>query len=251
MIRAAAFDLDDTLYDCEGIHGAAMEEAFSACRARLGTGREDFFGAVERARLEVKAALGEAAACHDRMLYFQRAAEILGARPAGAALDIHDAYWGAMLRAMRPRAGARELLSACRERGVRIAVCTDQLAHVQHRKLRALGLEGLVDVLVTSEEAGAEKPSPAIFGLLLEKLGLEPREVLFVGDSLERDVEGAAAAGMAAFWLHDEGTGMPCAEVPVGRILGIIDGGGSLEDAHRARDAGGGEDAAGGGARGD
>lgn len=61
-----------------------------------------------------------------------------------------------------------------------------------------------VDCLVTSEEAGAEKPSHVVYDLCLKKLRLTPEEVCFVGDNLKRDIKGALAAGMKAVWFNPE-----------------------------------------------
>ena len=44
--------------------------------------------------------------------------------------------------------GARELLEALHEKYIRVGVCTDLLAHIQHRKLRRLGMMDDVDCLV-------------------------------------------------------------------------------------------------------
>ena len=90
--------------------------------------------------------------------------------------------------------GARKLLDALHDKYIRVAVCTDLLAHIQHRKLRALGMMDDVDCLVTSEEAGAEKPSHVVYDLCLKKLRLTPEEVCFV----------ALAAGMKAVWFNPE-----------------------------------------------
>ena len=58
--------------------------------------------------------------------------------------------------------------------------------------LRRLGLDATV---VTSAEAGAPKPAPAIFLLALKRLGVHPERAAHVGDS-PADEEGARAAGM-------------------------------------------------------
>jgi FMN phosphatase YigB (HAD superfamily) len=47
---------------------------------------------------------------------------------------------------------------------------------------------------VISDEAGCVKPDPRIFTIALERLGLEPGEMAYVGDSPE-DVQGALAVG--------------------------------------------------------
>jgi FMN phosphatase YigB (HAD superfamily) len=51
-------------------------------------------------------------------------------------------------------------------------------------------------VLVFSDEVGVRKPAPEVFLHACHGLGVEPATVLFVGDDLERDVQGAAAVGM-------------------------------------------------------
>jgi HAD superfamily hydrolase (TIGR01459 family) len=47
------------------------------------------------------------------------------------------------------------------------------------------------------------KPDPAIYGPVLQDLGLTKDRVLAVGDSLRTDIAGAAAAGLAACWVLD------------------------------------------------
>jgi putative hydrolase of the HAD superfamily len=65
-----------------------------------------------------------------------------------------------------------------------------------HDTLSALGLDALVDLVVTSAEAGAPKPAPALFELALARLGVDdPQRAVHVGDSTA-DAEGAQAAGL-------------------------------------------------------
>ncbi|MBI2963018.1 MAG: HAD family hydrolase [Deltaproteobacteria bacterium] len=64
------------------------------------------------------------------------------------------------------------------------------------------GLSPLLDAVVESAHVGVEKPDPAIYRLAAERLGLPPADILMVGDSFERDVRAARAAGMRAIWLR-------------------------------------------------
>lgn len=50
------------------------------------------------------------------------------------------------------------------------------------KKIRKLGIDRMIDSMVSSEEAGIEKPHAAIFKLALRKAGLRPTEVLVMGD---------------------------------------------------------------------
>lgn len=67
--------------------------------------------------------------------------------------------------------GARELLEALHEKYIRVGVCTDLLAHIQHRKLRRLGMMDDVDCLVTSEEAGVENQLQGFLSCVLRSFG--------------------------------------------------------------------------------
>ena len=73
--------------------------------------------------------------------------------------------------------------------------------------LERCGLDDLLDGAVSSAEAGARKPDPAIFGPALELAGCETAEALHVGDTAEEDVEGARAAGIPVLLLDREGEG--------------------------------------------
>ena len=68
--------------------------------------------------------------------------------------------------------------------------------------LRRLKLYDYFDAIVVSHEVGFPKPSPVVFQHAAEKLALPPAAILHVGDSLEMDVEGARAIGMAALELQ-------------------------------------------------
>jgi HAD superfamily hydrolase (TIGR01493 family) len=88
--------------------------------------------------------------------------------------------------------GTRESVERLRRLGLEVAVVSNwDVALSEH--LRGIGLDGLT--VVTSAEAGAPKPDPAVFRLALERLGVRPERALHVGDS-EADEEGARAAGM-------------------------------------------------------
>ena len=89
---------------------------------------------------------------------------------------------------------AERLCRALRAHGLRLAVVSNWDVGL-HEHLAALGVGGLVDAVVTSAEAGAPKPAPAVWRIALARLGAEPEETVHVGDS-DADAEGARAAGV-------------------------------------------------------
>lgn len=61
--------------------------------------------------------------------------------------------------------------------------------------LEDFGLRRFFTAVIESAKAGVRKPDPAIFRLGTEALGLPPAEILAIGDSMDKDIIPAAAAG--------------------------------------------------------
>lgn len=67
-------------------------------------------------------------------------------------------------------------------------------------KLQSFFDVAFTDIFV-SEELGVAKPSLAFYGKAMEKIGLEPKDIIYVGDSVKLDLEPALAMGMNAFLI--------------------------------------------------
>ena len=113
----------------------------------------------------------------------------------------------AMLGALRFTAypDAPATLGALRARGVTLVVASNWDVSLP-TVLRDVGLEGLLDGVVTSAEVGRPKPDRAIFDAALALAGSSPRRTLHVGDSIEHDIRGALAAGIRPVLLRRTGT---------------------------------------------
>jgi FMN hydrolase / 5-amino-6-(5-phospho-D-ribitylamino)uracil phosphatase len=67
------------------------------------------------------------------------------------------------------------------------------------------GLPARFSFVVFSQNAGAEKPDPAIFAAACKQAGCKVSELMHVGDSLESDVAGANGVGAVSVWLNRDG----------------------------------------------
>jgi putative hydrolase of the HAD superfamily len=103
---------------------------------------------------------------------------------------------------------AAATLAYLRAEGLAVGVCSNWGWELD-AYLAQVGLLHLVDAAVTSARAGARKPHPGIYAHSARSLEVDPREVVFVGDSWEPDVRGPRRAGMAAvhIWREDERPG--------------------------------------------
>jgi putative hydrolase of the HAD superfamily len=112
----------------------------------------------------------------------------------------------AMLEALefRPYPDVLPALGELRERGLTLVVASNWDCSLADW-LEPAGITELVDGVVTSAEVGAPKPHPRVFERALAIAGVAPSEALHVGDKVDNDVEGAAAAGVRAVLVQREG----------------------------------------------
>jgi putative hydrolase of the HAD superfamily len=104
-----------------------------------------------------------------------------------------------------PQVEVRETVTALRAQGVRCYLATNQTEHRGRYMAENLGYDDLLDGSFWSYELRVAKPDPVFFTTVLDRLGLEPAEVLFVDDNV-RNVEAARSVGMPAeHWHVDHG----------------------------------------------
>ncbi len=189
---AILFDTDNTLYAYEPAHAAAMAAVREKVVRTFSIDATAFDEAFATARKEVKARLKRTAASHSRLLYMQRMLEIIGlGSQVMLALDFEQTYWRTFLSRATLFDDVKELLDDLRLLGVPTVVVTDLTAQIQFRKIVYFGLDPYFDFIVTSEEAGSDKPDAAPFLIALEKLDLHSKRIWMIGDDPETDIAGA------------------------------------------------------------
>jgi putative hydrolase of the HAD superfamily len=86
--------------------------------------------------------------------------------------------------------------------------------------LQEFKLDGIFDKIIESAVVGVRKPDPQIFTLGVEALGMQPDEVVVVGDSMDKDIIPAGKAGCHTVWFKGEGwTNDPVDESPAGKVI--------------------------------
>jgi putative hydrolase of the HAD superfamily len=107
-----------------------------------------------------------------------------------------DGFAERLFAALHPNEELFAYFRELRGRGVRLALCTNNVREWEPRWRTLLPIDELFEVVVDSGFVGIRKPDPGIYELTLERLGLRGEEVVFV-DDLEHNVEAARALGMA------------------------------------------------------
>jgi HAD superfamily hydrolase (TIGR01549 family) len=189
---AFLFDTDNTLYPYDPAHAAAQRAVRDKVVNTFSISPEDFDKAFKEARTQVKTRLKNTASSHSRLLYLQRMLEIMGlGSQVLLALDFEQTYWRTFLSNATLFSGVKELLDEIRLLGIPTAIVTDLTAQIQFRKVVYFGLDHHFDYIVTSEEAGFDKPHEAPFQIALEKMRPKGNCIWMIGDNPVNDIRGA------------------------------------------------------------
>ena len=194
--KGILLDLDNTLYSYAPCHAVALTHVVDHIATRFGLAKPVIFDAYDRAKSFVQVQLGQTASAHSRLLYFQKLCELLDLSPLENSLAFQSLYWDRFLDEMKLHDGALDIIKGAVPN---LCYVTDLTAEIQFRKIQKLGLHAVPSHLVTSEEAGADKPNPAIFWMALQKLRLRPEDVCMIGDDYEKDIVGASLLGIKSF----------------------------------------------------
>jgi len=201
IYKGILLDIDNTLYDYSKAHEFSRDKVLDLCINEFNIEKKIIIGAYNKARKRVNIELSETASSHNRLLYFQKMMEILQLNSLENSMRLYNVYWDNFLDKMTPYDDIYKLLEKYK---YRICLVTDLTAHIQYRKIQKLNLDKYCNCIVTSEEAGKEKPHPYMFMMALTKLNLNPEDVCMIGDSFKKDIFGATNLGIKSIWLNHE-----------------------------------------------
>lgn len=112
-------------------------------------------------------------------------------------------FWKATVTT-RPMPGAAAALDVFHKQSVPTAVVSNSSfgPDVIHYELDRHGLADHVAFVMVSADYAVRKPNRLLFETAAARIGAEPRDVWFIGDALEADINGAHTAGMTTVWLR-------------------------------------------------
>lgn len=102
--------------------------------------------------------------------------------------------------------GVEQMLKDLRKEGYLLGVITDGRPEGQRAKIKALGLEKLVDHIVVTDEFGGieyRKPNPIAFKTMKEKLDVEYSQMCYIGDNIKKDFIAPQQLGMKSIWFQN------------------------------------------------
>ncbi len=116
-----------------------------------------------------------------------------------------DAFWDAVKRNFRLRRSTKPALRRLKEMEVRMAVISNHhYPPALYAHLNRLRIAEYFPTICASADVGVRKPDPRIFHMCLRRMRASPAQTVFVGDSLEFDVQGANSVGIRSVFIPGE-----------------------------------------------
>lgn len=181
-IEGVFLDMDNTLFDF-------ISAKLEACRGMieyLGQGSpEDLFSYFRRGIYDFENPLNIGDYLHDTGIFTEHDFE--------KCVGIYEKI---KLERIELYPNVKETLCDINRRELKVAVVTDAHTDGTLYRLKKTGILEMVDEIITCDMTKAKKPSEKVFRFALEKCDLLPRNCIYVGDSIRRDIEPAKKIGM-------------------------------------------------------
>jgi len=96
-----------------------------------------------------------------------------------------------------------KILSELKQRNYKIALVSDfEHPPYIYKFLEKYELKSFFDSIIISGNIGVKKPHPKMFNMALQETQLRANEVLFIGDSMKHDIQGANGVGMVPILIN-------------------------------------------------
>lgn len=202
-IKAAVFDLDDTLYS-EKEYVKSGFKAIAAEFSQIDDLYEKLLFAFEKGKQAI-----------DEVL---KAENIYSEENKKRCLNIYRNH----IPQINLYSGVREMLEKTKRKGLKLGIITDGRPEGQRAKIGALNICDLFDEIIITDELGGiqyRKPNPEAFKKMGEVLDASYKEMIYIGDNANKDFMAPQKMGMKCVWFKNQ-DGI-YSELPVNKGLWI------------------------------
>jgi HAD superfamily hydrolase (TIGR01509 family) len=191
MLKAVIFDLNGTILDDEVYYASAFRKVLLSLGVETGS---DF---VHRTGIGVR----------ENWVDFKSKYNIKTDKSLDELSSLTQKEYLNFFSKVKLRKGFLKFVKNLKLLGIKTAIATSNDYQMVEKVFDKFGIEKYFDVVTSSEEVSLNKPSPQIFLLTAEKLGVEPYECLVFEDS-QAGVDAASFAGMAVIGVSDKADGV-------------------------------------------
>jgi len=197
-------DLDRTLWDFEANARDAFLDLYETYElGRIFPDFETFHQTYRRFNHRLWQDYRDGKIAKEALKYvrFQMTLEAFGKNDLQLARQLGEDYIAISATKTRLLPHSHEALSYLKER-YRLFIITNGFQEVQYKKIRNSGLEEYFEGIITSEQAGVQKPHGKIFRYAVQEAEATAKESLMIGDDIEGDIKGAQALGLDQVYFN-------------------------------------------------
>lgn len=188
-IKAVVFDLDDTLYPEKEYVKSGFKKVAEILDENIAETEEQLWHAFENGENAIDSVLKTKGICSDEI----KNKCLCEYRYHTPSIHFYE--------------GVEETLKALKEKGIKIGVITDGRPEGQRAKIKALGLEKMVDEIIITDELGGvrfRKPDDISFRIMQKRMNVNFTEMVYVGDNLNKDFIAPLQLGMQACYYENK-----------------------------------------------
>ena len=189
MVKAVAFDADNTLYLTKPAAKPSDMAAMDVLSARAGKPAEGLYEEFINIVKGVKDSPDPA--MRHRMYSYNKLSQKYGVDLAEA---MYQSFAEKLLELIAPVPGIENILEKLKNDSIQMLVITEDNRLITEKKLSTLGLAKYFDKIISSDDTGTMKPSEKYYEALLEDTS--PEEIMVVGDNFEKDLKIPKELGM-------------------------------------------------------
>jgi putative hydrolase of the HAD superfamily len=194
MKNIIIFDLDNTFYNYEESHSAGLINVF--INQSIYENENEFKEFYEQAKKRVQDRINLSPSRHSKLLYFKEM--FYGEMDLKKIVELELLYWKSFIERTKINQASIEILRKIKSLDSKFFLFTNQNTNIQLKKIYSWNLD-FFDQVVTSEELGAEKPSPVFFDYaksLIDKSLNQSSNIFALGDDYFNDLD---------FWYKNYG----------------------------------------------
>lgn len=201
-IKAIFFDADDTIVDHKQCEKKALEYLFDNIQKEYRRQYQDIFRPLDKNLWDSVANNSNPVPKEEIPEYrFKEFFNMIGLKYTDYK-EANKLFQEGLANSVALTENAYDIIKYLYEKEYKICVVTNGLVKLQRPRITNSQISKYISEIIVSEEVGINKPNPQIFNVLLNKLSLKLNQVIMIGDSLEKDIQGAKNANIKTIWYN-------------------------------------------------
>lgn len=202
-MKVVCFDLDGTISDLGDGENRARLIIIDRLAQESGVPREEVTGVYDiewaKTKLEYMSLVADGLEDIDiRERHMGKVLDIIGLD--SSPLEYAEVYCSETMDGIYIYPDAMKVMDELGKK-YRLTMITNGASKWQREKIEKLGIGSYFDEIIVSGELGYHKPSPVIFQEMTQRTGVDPGEIIYIGNDYMKDIHGAKSSGWRTAWV--------------------------------------------------